>query len=164
MEDALAKELSGRDPATVRELILDNIVKTTHLAGLDGRFAELRSLSLINVGLTSLEGFPHLPKLRRVRGRRPRDIRPSGGHAYNVIGTTIRAGPGWGYVGGSLVTVGRQQDCRRPGGARGRAARSAHHARPEQQPDIPASHARAVGTVLLLWTGRCGCGDCRRQY
>jgi len=106
MEDALAKELGGRDPATVRELILDNIVKTTHVAGLDGRFAELRSLSLINVGLTSLEGFPHLPKLRRVRRRAPR---PSGGHTHAGNGALpyepARAGRGW--VGRSLATSGR---------------------------------------------------------
>ncbi len=37
--------------------------------GLTDEFVGLESLSLINVGLTSLKGFPKLPNLRKVSGQ-----------------------------------------------------------------------------------------------
>lgn len=49
----------------VTELNLDNC-KATSIEGLSGAFVNLEALSLINVGLTSLKGFPSLPKLKRV--------------------------------------------------------------------------------------------------
>ena len=48
----------------VTELNLDNC-RSTNIVGLTEDFANLTKLSLINVGLTSLKGFPKLPKLKR---------------------------------------------------------------------------------------------------
>jgi len=44
---------------------LDNC-RSTAIVGLTDEFVGLESLSLINVGLTSLKGFPKLPNLRKV--------------------------------------------------------------------------------------------------
>lgn len=49
----------------ITELNLDNCRSTT-IVGLTDEFVGLEALSLINVGLTSLKGFPKLPNLRRV--------------------------------------------------------------------------------------------------
>ncbi len=49
----------------VTELNLDNC-RSTNVVGLED-FKNLRILSLINVGLTTLKGFPSLPELRKVR-------------------------------------------------------------------------------------------------
>ena len=49
----------------IKELNLDNCRSTT-IVGLSDEFVGLESLSLINVGLTSLKGFPKLPNLRKV--------------------------------------------------------------------------------------------------
>lgn len=49
----------------ITELNLDNC-RSTAIVGLTDEFVDLESLSLINVGLTSLKGFPKLPNLRRV--------------------------------------------------------------------------------------------------
>ncbi|KAL5469383.1 hypothetical protein EMCRGX_G030634 [Ephydatia muelleri] len=62
MEAYIQAELSGAEPGEVEELNLDN-VKSSKLAGLTDKFASLKHLSLINVGLITLEGFPALPKL-----------------------------------------------------------------------------------------------------
>jgi acidic leucine-rich nuclear phosphoprotein 32 family protein A/C/D len=43
-------------------LILDDC-RSTAIVGLTDEYVGLRSLSLINVGLTSLKGFPKLPLL-----------------------------------------------------------------------------------------------------
>ena len=40
--------------------------RAQHLEGLTDEFKSLEILSLINVGLTSLKGFPKLPALRKV--------------------------------------------------------------------------------------------------
>lgn len=48
------------------ELNLDNC-RATNIEGLTDEFTNLESLSLINVGLTTLKGFPKLPNLRKVR-------------------------------------------------------------------------------------------------
>ena len=50
----------------VKDLILDN-THATQIEGLTDEYTALESLSLINVGLTSLKGFPKLPNLRKVR-------------------------------------------------------------------------------------------------
>ena len=49
----------------VKELVLDNC-RSTHIVGLTDEFVALESLSLINVGLTSLKGFPKLSSLKKV--------------------------------------------------------------------------------------------------
>ena len=48
----------------VKDLILDN-THATQIEGLTDEYTALESLSLINVGLTSLKGFPKLPNLRK---------------------------------------------------------------------------------------------------
>ncbi|EEB10584.1 conserved hypothetical protein [Pediculus humanus corporis] len=49
----------------IRELNLDNC-RSTSIIGLTDEFVNLECLSLINVGLTSLKGFPKLPNLKRL--------------------------------------------------------------------------------------------------
>ena len=44
---------------------MDNC-RATQIEGLSDEFKNLEALSLINVGLTTLKGFPALPKLRKV--------------------------------------------------------------------------------------------------
>lgn len=49
----------------VTELILDNC-RSTNIVGLTDDFTALETLSLINVGLTTLKGFPTLPNLKKL--------------------------------------------------------------------------------------------------
>ena len=49
----------------VKELNLDN-ARATQIEGLTDDYVNLESLSLINVGLTTLKGFPKLPKLKKL--------------------------------------------------------------------------------------------------
>ena len=49
----------------VKELILDN-VRETSIVGLTDKFSSLATLSVIHVGLTSLDGLPALPSLTKV--------------------------------------------------------------------------------------------------
>ena len=49
----------------IKELNLDN-TRATQIEGLTDEYTALETLSLINVGLTSLKGFPKLPNLERV--------------------------------------------------------------------------------------------------
>ncbi|XP_020279827.1 acidic leucine-rich nuclear phosphoprotein 32 family member A-like isoform X2 [Pseudomyrmex gracilis] len=49
----------------IKELVLDNC-RSTQIVGLSNEFSALESLSLINVGLTSLKGFPQLPSLKKL--------------------------------------------------------------------------------------------------
>lgn len=65
MEKRIELEKRGRNPAKITELILDNC-KSTSVVGLTEEFENLEVLSLINVGLTSLKGFPALPNLRKL--------------------------------------------------------------------------------------------------
>ncbi|KAK9686481.1 hypothetical protein QE152_g37165 [Popillia japonica] len=65
MEKRIELEKRGKDPAEIKELNLDNCRSTT-ITGLTDEFCNLESLSLINVGLTSLKGFPKLPNLRKL--------------------------------------------------------------------------------------------------
>lgn len=65
-------------PPQVTELNLDNC-RSTNIEGLTEEFANLTKLSLINVGLTSLKGFPKLPKLKKLELS---DNRISNGLAY----------------------------------------------------------------------------------
>jgi len=65
MEKRIELEMRGRTPAEVTELNLDNC-RATGISGLTEEFANLEALSLINVGLTSLKGFPKLASLKRL--------------------------------------------------------------------------------------------------
>ncbi|XP_035438407.1 acidic leucine-rich nuclear phosphoprotein 32 family member A isoform X2 [Spodoptera frugiperda] len=65
MEKRVALELRGRNPSQVKELNLDNCRSTT-IVGLTDEYINLENLSLNNVGLTTLKGFPKLPKLRKL--------------------------------------------------------------------------------------------------
>ncbi|XKL60455.1 hypothetical protein PGB90_007512 [Kerria lacca] len=65
MEKRIELEKRGRDPKTITELNLDNC-RTPNIAGLTDEFVNLETLSLMNVGLTSLKGFPKLPNLRKL--------------------------------------------------------------------------------------------------
>uniref|UniRef100_A0A1A9WNZ6 U2A'/phosphoprotein 32 family A C-terminal domain-containing protein n=1 Tax=Glossina brevipalpis TaxID=37001 RepID=A0A1A9WNZ6_9MUSC len=49
----------------ITELNLDNC-RSTSIVGLTDEYTALESLSLINVGLTTLKGFPKLPNLRKL--------------------------------------------------------------------------------------------------
>jgi len=65
MEKRIELELRGKTAAEVKELNLDNC-RSSQIEGLTDEFKELEILSLINVGLTSLKGFPTLPNLKRL--------------------------------------------------------------------------------------------------
>jgi len=49
----------------IQDLNLDNC-RATQIEGLTDEFTNLTTLSLINVGLTTLKGFPNLASLRKV--------------------------------------------------------------------------------------------------
>ncbi|XP_046963061.1 acidic leucine-rich nuclear phosphoprotein 32 family member A isoform X1 [Vanessa cardui] len=65
MEKRIALELRGRNPSQIKELNLDNC-RSTNIVGLSDEYTNLEILSLNNVGLTTLKGFPTLPKLRKL--------------------------------------------------------------------------------------------------
>ena len=65
MEKRIELEMRGRAAAEVTELNLDNC-RATQLEGLTDELENLETLSLINVGLTSLKGFPALKHLKRL--------------------------------------------------------------------------------------------------
>lgn len=65
MEKRIELEKRGRNPAEIKELVLDNC-RSTQIVGLTEEFCSLESLSLINVGLTNLKGFPKLPNLKKL--------------------------------------------------------------------------------------------------
>lgn len=65
MEKRIELEKRGKSPAEIKELNLDNC-HSSSVVGLTEDFVNLETLSLINVGLTSLKGFPKLPNLRRL--------------------------------------------------------------------------------------------------
>jgi len=65
MEKRIELESRGKEASQVRELNLDN-ARATQIEGLTDEYVNLESLSLINVGLTTLKGFPKLPKLKKL--------------------------------------------------------------------------------------------------
>jgi len=65
MEKRIEKERRGRNADEIVKLNLDNC-QATALEGLTDEYKNLTSLSLVNVGLTTLKGFPQLPKLRKL--------------------------------------------------------------------------------------------------
>ncbi|XP_035222625.1 acidic leucine-rich nuclear phosphoprotein 32 family member A-like [Stegodyphus dumicola] len=78
MEKRIELEKRGKDPAQIKELVLDNC-RSTSIVGLTEEFVNLQSLSLINIGLTNLKGFPKLPNLEKLELS---DNRISGGLNY----------------------------------------------------------------------------------
>ncbi|XP_050343496.1 acidic leucine-rich nuclear phosphoprotein 32 family member A isoform X2 [Nymphalis io] len=54
-----------QDLFLIKELNLDNC-RSTNIVGLSDEYTNLEILSLNNVGLTTLKGFPTLPKLRKL--------------------------------------------------------------------------------------------------
>jgi len=65
MEKRIELECRGRKAEEIKELNLDNC-RAIQIEGLTDDFMNLESLSLINVGLTTLKGFPNLPRLRKL--------------------------------------------------------------------------------------------------
>ncbi|KAJ8956548.1 hypothetical protein NQ318_019272 [Aromia moschata] len=65
MEKRIELEKRGKNPADIKELNLDNC-RSTSIVGLTDEFTNLETLSLINVGLVSLKGFPKLPNLKKL--------------------------------------------------------------------------------------------------
>lgn len=65
MEKRIELEKRGRNPAMIKELNLDNC-RSTQIIGLTEEYCNLETLSLINVGLITLKGFPKLPNLKKL--------------------------------------------------------------------------------------------------
>lgn len=65
MEKRIELEKRGKNPADIKELNLDNC-RSKDIEGLTDEFTNLETLSLINVGLTTLKGFPKLPNLKKL--------------------------------------------------------------------------------------------------
>lgn len=67
MKRRVSLELRHRSPTEVQELVLDNCRTTDgKIEGITAQFSNLELLSLINVGLTSVAGFPKLDKLKKL--------------------------------------------------------------------------------------------------
>jgi len=65
MEKRVELEMRGKQANEVYELNLDNC-RATQITGITDEFTKLEYLSLINVGLTTLKGFPTLHSLKRL--------------------------------------------------------------------------------------------------
>lgn len=65
MEYRIGLEKQNKRNDQVTELILDNC-RANQISGLTDEFVNLETLSLINVGLVTLKGFPKLPKLKKL--------------------------------------------------------------------------------------------------
>ena len=65
MQKRIKLERRRRDVSKITELNLDNC-RSNDIVGLTSDFVNLESLSLINVGLQSLNKFPRLPKLKKL--------------------------------------------------------------------------------------------------
>lgn len=65
MEYRIGLEKQNKRNDQVTELILDNC-RASQISGLTEEFVNLETLSLINVGLVTLKGFPKLPKLKKL--------------------------------------------------------------------------------------------------
>jgi len=62
LDQAVASQVGATPPDEVRELVLD-ACKTTQVTGLE-KFVNLTTLTLNGCGLTTVEGFPTLPRLK----------------------------------------------------------------------------------------------------
>ncbi|KAH8394838.1 hypothetical protein KR222_007865 [Zaprionus bogoriensis] len=65
MEKRIELERRARKASQITELNLDNC-RSTSIVGLTDEYTSLETLSLINVGLTTLKGFPKLPNLKKL--------------------------------------------------------------------------------------------------
>ncbi|ALC42162.1 Mapmodulin [Drosophila busckii] len=65
MEKRIELERRARKVNQITELNLDNC-RSTSIVGLTDEYTALETLSLINVGLTTLKGFPKLPNLKKL--------------------------------------------------------------------------------------------------
>ncbi|EDW77184.1 uncharacterized protein Dwil_GK22069 [Drosophila willistoni] len=65
MEKRIKLERRARKANQITELNLDNC-RSASIVGLTDEYTALESLSLINVGLTTLKGFPKLPNLKKL--------------------------------------------------------------------------------------------------
>lgn len=65
MKKRIELERRGRGESEIAELNLDNC-RSQQIEGLTDQFSALESLSIINVGLTTLKGFPKLASLRKL--------------------------------------------------------------------------------------------------
>jgi len=65
MDKRIELEMRGQAAKEITNLNLDNC-RSTQIIGLTDEFSNLEFLSLINVGLTSLKGFPKLPNLKKL--------------------------------------------------------------------------------------------------
>lgn len=65
MEKRIELEKRGKSPSKIEELNLDNC-KSASVLGLSEEWTSLKTLSLINVGLTSLKSFPKLAALTKL--------------------------------------------------------------------------------------------------
>ena len=65
MEAFVLKQLGGKDPQVLEELIIEGI-KAPQIVGITDKFVKLRSLALIGLGLQSLDNLPALPSLKKV--------------------------------------------------------------------------------------------------
>lgn len=65
MAKRIELERRGRKENEITELNLDNC-RSQQIEGLTEAYTDLESLSIINVGLTTLKGFPKLPNLRKL--------------------------------------------------------------------------------------------------
>ncbi|XP_023168268.1 acidic leucine-rich nuclear phosphoprotein 32 family member A isoform X2 [Drosophila hydei] len=65
MEKRIELERRARKANQISELNLDNC-RSTRIVGLTDEYTALESLSLINVGLTTLKDFPKLPNLKKL--------------------------------------------------------------------------------------------------
>ncbi|XP_017866792.1 PREDICTED: acidic leucine-rich nuclear phosphoprotein 32 family member A isoform X2 [Drosophila arizonae] len=65
MEKRIELERRARKANQILELNLDNC-RSTSIVGLTDEYTALETLSLINVGLTTLKGFPKLPNLKKL--------------------------------------------------------------------------------------------------
>ncbi|CAJ0572388.1 unnamed protein product, partial [Mesorhabditis spiculigera] len=67
IEEQVAAILGDSPPAKLEDLLLDNVQATDgKISGIPEGLVNLENLSLVNCGLTSLEGLPYLPKLKRL--------------------------------------------------------------------------------------------------
>jgi len=65
MRKRIDLELRGNDPQSIKELNLDSC-RGQQLDGLTDEFKNLEILSMINVGLTTIKGWPKLPSLKKL--------------------------------------------------------------------------------------------------
>lgn len=66
MIERISRQLKERPANSIKELVLDNCPRCHSIEGLTDEFTSLTVLSMINVGLQSLDKFPKLPNLEKL--------------------------------------------------------------------------------------------------